>query len=227
MSVMQCLSCDHENALGSKFCQECGSRLNLKLCKECEASNDNAAASCPSCGKPFPIAPLQRPPRATPNKRPDGARSASAPAIAVGLLMAAIIAGGAYFFYAEPGLRHAMAELAAPRQALMTTPAQPAVLSAPAIAPTAQPAVLSAPAIAVVPEVPAAPRPPEPAVGAAPDVPKAAPPGRGVTHTRARATTQVSGDRPAGPAAEGSAEAPELRTPPPVTHTKRAVRAQD
>jgi hypothetical protein len=227
MSVMQCLSCDHENPLGSKFCQECGSRLNLKLCKECEAINENAAASCHSCGKPFPVAPLHRPLQATPNKRPDGARSASAPAIAVGVLMAAIIAGGAYFFYAEPGLRHATAEPAAPRQALMPTPAQPAVLSAPAIAPTAQPAVLSAPAIAAMPEVPAAPRPAEAAAGATTDAPKAAAAARGVTHTRARVTTQLSGDRPADPAAAGSAEAPEMRTPPPVTHTKRAVAAQN
>lgn len=195
MSVMQCLSCDHDNPLGSKFCQECGSRLNLKLCKECEAINENAAASCHSCGKPFPVAPLHRPPQATPNKRPDGARSASASAIAVGLLMAAIIAGGAYFFYAEPGLRHATAEPAVPRQAPMT--------------PLPQPAVLSAPVIVAVPDAPAAPLPAESAVGTPTDMPKSAASARRVM---------------AEPAAAGSTAAPEKR---PVTHTKRAVAAQN
>lgn len=218
MSVMQCLSCDHDNLLGAKFCQECGSPLNLKLCKQCEAINENAAVSCHSCGTPFPAAPLHRPPPPTPGKRPAALRVASASAIAAGLLMAAIIAIGAYLFYREPGLRHATVEPAAHFQAQLTTAPPAAVLSdAPTVpAPNPAPAPPRVQEEAAVPEVP---------VRVPNDLPKPAASVKGVTHTRAAVATPFTGGRAADAGAAGSTASPERRTASPVTHTKRAVAA--
>ena len=53
---LRCLSCEHENEVGAKFCAECGSRLNLKLCNGCEAINDADAQSCHNCGADFAAA---------------------------------------------------------------------------------------------------------------------------------------------------------------------------
>jgi hypothetical protein len=55
MSV-QCLACEHVNQADAKFCVECGSRLNLKLCPHCEAINESAAQTCHACGKSSPQA---------------------------------------------------------------------------------------------------------------------------------------------------------------------------
>jgi hypothetical protein len=50
----QCLFCDHVNPLGAKFCNDCGSPLHLKPCKQCEAINDHAAQNCYRCGAADP-----------------------------------------------------------------------------------------------------------------------------------------------------------------------------
>jgi double zinc ribbon protein len=54
MLAVHCLSCEHDNQAGAKFCAACGSTLNLKLCKQCEAINDGAAQHCHNCGAQFP-----------------------------------------------------------------------------------------------------------------------------------------------------------------------------
>ena len=50
----QCLFCDHVNPVGAKFCNDCGSPLHLKPCKQCEAINDHAAENCYQCGAADP-----------------------------------------------------------------------------------------------------------------------------------------------------------------------------
>jgi len=57
MSVSQCLFCKHDNPQGSKFCNECGSPLHLKLCSECEAINEAASKYCYKCGAAFSAVP--------------------------------------------------------------------------------------------------------------------------------------------------------------------------
>jgi len=52
--VPQCLFCNHANPPGAKFCNDCGSPLHLKLCKQCEAVNGQVAKNCYKCGTEFP-----------------------------------------------------------------------------------------------------------------------------------------------------------------------------
>jgi double zinc ribbon protein len=47
--VLECLACGHENKAGDKFCAQCASSLDLKLCSVCEAINANSDA-CYKCG---------------------------------------------------------------------------------------------------------------------------------------------------------------------------------
>jgi double zinc ribbon protein len=54
MPAVHCLSCEHDNHAGAKFCAACGSTLNLKLCKQCEAINEGGAQCCHNCGTQFP-----------------------------------------------------------------------------------------------------------------------------------------------------------------------------
>ena len=54
MSPPRCLSCDHVNPAGAKFCNDCGAPLQVKRCSRCEAVNDQAAKSCYKCGTEFP-----------------------------------------------------------------------------------------------------------------------------------------------------------------------------
>ncbi len=67
-----CPSCGHENAEGTKFCQECGAKLGVsgktcpscghnnpvgtKFCQECGSKLDSepAPAVCPNCGQQNP-----------------------------------------------------------------------------------------------------------------------------------------------------------------------------
>jgi ribosomal protein L40E len=46
----QCCFCDHTNPATAKFCNECGSPLHLKPCRQCEAINDIGAKTCYKCG---------------------------------------------------------------------------------------------------------------------------------------------------------------------------------
>ena len=45
-----CPFCDHRNPVGAKFCNDCGSPLDLKPCNQCSAVNHLAATNCYQCG---------------------------------------------------------------------------------------------------------------------------------------------------------------------------------
>ena len=100
MSALHCLACEHENAPGENFCQKCGSTLNLKLCKQCEAINEINAQACHQCGTQLGV-PLTVPskPPGTPWLLPR-ARTA---AIAAGVCTVLAVSGLAYqFVYRQP-----------------------------------------------------------------------------------------------------------------------------
>ena len=46
---MQCPRCQHDNALGQKFCGECGARLAV-ACASCGAANPPGQKFCGECG---------------------------------------------------------------------------------------------------------------------------------------------------------------------------------
>ena len=50
MSSLSCGFCAHRNPEGSKFCNECGSPLNLVPCPQCEAINNVLERQCCRCG---------------------------------------------------------------------------------------------------------------------------------------------------------------------------------
>lgn len=50
----QCPFCYHANPVGAKFCNDCGSPLHLKPCRQCDAINDQAATKCYKCGTEDP-----------------------------------------------------------------------------------------------------------------------------------------------------------------------------
>ncbi|HEU0260076.1 MAG TPA: zinc ribbon domain-containing protein [Burkholderiales bacterium] len=88
MPALHCLACEHENPRGENICQKCGSTLNLKLCKQCEAINEIKAPACHKCGIQFGSARLTR------------ARTA---AIAAGVCTVLAVSGLAYqFVYRQP-----------------------------------------------------------------------------------------------------------------------------
>jgi double zinc ribbon protein len=57
MAGLVCNFCAHGNPEGSKFCNECGSPLNLTLCSVCEAINSTSATRCYQCGGPLSSGP--------------------------------------------------------------------------------------------------------------------------------------------------------------------------
>ena len=122
MSALHCLACEHENPQGENFCQKCGSTLNLKLCKDCEAINEVKAQACHKCGIQFGSARLTR------------ARTA---AIAAGVFTVLAGIGFAYQFgYRQPAV--AASDIA--RQPALKPIAQPVATpvedeAAPATAP--------------------------------------------------------------------------------------------
>jgi ribosomal protein L40E len=122
MFALQCLSCEHNNPVGAKFCAECGSQLNLKLCKHCEAINERTWQRCHSCGTEFlaqsmadqpggaepagapdlRMANVPSPsPVPSPRKRSAAARVRTSRTLVPTLLLAAI-AGLAYYLYHQP-----------------------------------------------------------------------------------------------------------------------------
>lgn len=50
MFSLSCSFCTHRNPEGSKFCNECGSPLNLAPCPRCEAINNLSDEQCAQCG---------------------------------------------------------------------------------------------------------------------------------------------------------------------------------
>ena len=59
-----CPVCDHHNPFGAKFCNDCGSPLDLKPCNQCDAVNHQTATNCYKCGAECPA--LFTTPEATP-----------------------------------------------------------------------------------------------------------------------------------------------------------------
>ena len=61
MLPSDCPFCDHKNRAGAKFCNECGSPLNLAPCKRCGAINNLMDPECQRCGAPLlrPRAPAE------------------------------------------------------------------------------------------------------------------------------------------------------------------------
>lgn len=53
MACIACNFCTHDNPEGSKFCNACGSPLNLTQCSHCEAINSVYAEQCFQCGAPL------------------------------------------------------------------------------------------------------------------------------------------------------------------------------
>jgi class 3 adenylate cyclase/tetratricopeptide (TPR) repeat protein len=46
---MKCPSCEHENAVDAKFCEQCGARM-ARICARCASYASPAAKFCPQCG---------------------------------------------------------------------------------------------------------------------------------------------------------------------------------
>ena len=68
MSRLSCSFCSHLNPERSKFCNECGSPLNLVPCSHCEAINNVSDSQCSRCGAqlyPAAAAELTEPEQAT------------------------------------------------------------------------------------------------------------------------------------------------------------------
>ena len=131
MAAMHCLSCDHPNSASAKFCEHCGSALNLRLCKKCEAVNDTKASRCHSCDAPLAAPRLVR-------------RRGVPAALAGAALVIAACAAGALYLLDRTRLE------AAPARAAPATPTQ--TQSAPAPVERNEPAPAAA-------EVPAKPKP--------------------------------------------------------------------
>src|SRR3569833_3304295 len=55
MALASCHFCTHGNPAGSKFCNQCGSPLDLKPCAKCEAMNHVAVDRCYQCGTAFAV----------------------------------------------------------------------------------------------------------------------------------------------------------------------------
>src|SRR6266851_7924197 len=54
---MRCPQCQHENRESARFCQACGSKLELS-CPACGNLNQPEAAFCDHCGTPLTTQPL-------------------------------------------------------------------------------------------------------------------------------------------------------------------------
>ena len=54
MLALQCTFCDHANPEDARFCNACGSCLQIKICPRCEAVNGQSMNTCYQCGGEFP-----------------------------------------------------------------------------------------------------------------------------------------------------------------------------
>ena len=50
MAAVRCLFCNRSNPVDAKFCNDCGTALDSKPCRQCQATNSRAAARCGQCG---------------------------------------------------------------------------------------------------------------------------------------------------------------------------------
>ena len=53
MSRLTCRFCAHANPERARFCNECGSQIDLKPCRRCDAVNSVNASACHECGTVF------------------------------------------------------------------------------------------------------------------------------------------------------------------------------
>ena len=172
MVAMHCLSCEHPNSATAKFCEHCGSALNLRLCNQCEAVNNTEASHCHRCNAPLAPARIVR-------KR--GARIALASAGVVALAGAA----GAFYVLDRTGLEAAQVR-ATPATPALADRKEPEAAAAAAEAPARpKPAART---VTHTRATPPAPAEVVPLPAALPDLPleNAAPP---VTHTRRAVAT--------------------------------------
>jgi hypothetical protein len=58
MFLQVCPVCEHRNPRGSRFCNECGSPLQLRFCPACHAAEDVMSLVCRSCGEKLPPLPF-------------------------------------------------------------------------------------------------------------------------------------------------------------------------
>jgi hypothetical protein len=91
--MLECLACGHENKPGDKFCAQCASSLDLKLCGSCEAMNANSDARCYKCG-----ADLWAEPRA-PIPMQDQSRPANRRSAVLFAVPIALLAGTVAFYF--------------------------------------------------------------------------------------------------------------------------------
>src|SRR6185503_6884384 len=63
MAALHCLSCEHANSAAAKYCEQCGSVLDLRLCEKCEAINQSNALRCHGCQAPLAPRRAARKPR--------------------------------------------------------------------------------------------------------------------------------------------------------------------
>ena len=58
MQFQACSYCDHPNAVGMNYCNDCGGALHLKPCRSCGAVVRNETPQCPACHSEFPVKPI-------------------------------------------------------------------------------------------------------------------------------------------------------------------------
>jgi ribosomal protein L40E len=66
MPPLRCLFCQHDNPAAARFCNECGTPLDLRPCTSCNAVDSRQATACYRCGTPFAPAPARSPASAEP-----------------------------------------------------------------------------------------------------------------------------------------------------------------
>jgi hypothetical protein len=60
--ALQCLFCSHFNPAGTRFCNDCGSPLNLRPCPQCGAIDNRTEKKCYKCSAEFGSpAPMKQP----------------------------------------------------------------------------------------------------------------------------------------------------------------------
>lgn len=53
MAAVRCLFCNRNNPVDAKFCNDCGTTLDSKPCRQCKTRNSRAASACRQCGATF------------------------------------------------------------------------------------------------------------------------------------------------------------------------------
>ena len=174
MAALHCLSCEHANSAAAKYCEQCGSALNLRLCEKCEAINERNALRCHSCAAPL------APPRA-------GRKPRVMLALASAGALGVVCAGGLLYLLDRTRLEAAQVRVAP----VAPAPAEriEVVTPAPEPAGKGKAAVRSITHTRAVLEPAPAPAAPPAAASAAPPMPAFENTASPVTHTRRAVVT--------------------------------------